>query len=147
MGFGNAFIITWATFVTVYPYPADLTDYSWYNSDLSIPEPPSDTVALLVPIGPPRLDGTDDGSTSIPMSGVDTVGNAMIEGDRLSFYDESSKDALADLDEAVGAALAVTGDSVAANSAGCVARPSRHRARSDMTLGTLTRSQHMLCWG
>ena len=147
MGFGNAFIFTWATFVTVSPYPAGLTDYSLYNSDLSIPEPSSDTGDLLVPIASPPLDETSDGLTALPMSGVDIVGNGMIEGDRLSFYGESSKDALADLDEAVGAALPVTEDFVAANLAGCVARPSRRRARSDTTLGTLTRFQHMLCWG
>lgn len=139
MGFGNAFIITWATFVTVSPYPADLTDNLFYNGDFSIPEPSSDAGNLLMPVAPPRLDGTDDGLTALPMSGVDPVGDGIMEGNPLSFYGESSKGALDGLDEAVDAALAVTGDSVAVNLAGCVALPSRRRARRDLALGIFTR--------
>ena len=149
MGYGNSFIllIIGITFITVSPYPTDLTDNIFYNFDLSTPEPTSDTGDLLLPIAPLDLDGTDDGLTALPLSSIEPVGNQIIDGDQLDFYDESNKDALDGLDEPVDTALAAANDFVAMDPAGCATHPSRRQARSEMALGTSTFLQRVLCRG
>lgn len=147
MGLGNAFIllVTWLTFVTVSPFPTDLTDNIFYNADLSTPVTSSDTVDELIPNAPPRLDGTDDGLTVRPLSSMELVGNEMADGDQLSVYAESIMDSLDGLTEPVDTALAAISNSIASNPAGCAVRPSRRRARSDMALGISTCLQRLLC--
>lgn len=149
MGFGYSFIllIIGVTFVTVSPYPTDLTDNIFYNFDLSNPEPPSDTGALLMPIAPPGLGETDDGLTALSLSSIEPFGDQIVDEDLLAFYDESNKDALDGLVEPVAAALAVADDFVAMDLVDCATPPSRRQARSEMALGTSTFLQRVLWWG
>ena len=140
MGFGNGFIllITWVVFVTVSPYPTDLTEISFDDADFSIPDFSSDDSDWLMPSAEPLPGEADDGLTVAPFSAMDSIGNEMIEGDQWSFYDENNIDIPDDLNEPVNAALALNDDSIAMSPAPCTSYLSRRRVRRDMTLGIFT---------
>lgn len=135
---GFILVTTWLIFVTVSPYPTDLTDNLFYNADLSTPEASSDTGNWLMTNSPPRLDGTHDVLTALLVPDTEPIGNEMMNGDQSNLYEEPTVDFSGLPSEPVDVASTTNNGFVAMNPAGCSANPGKREMPTDLALGIFT---------